>query len=85
MTENTTRREDGTEAAPSEVIGPDTLDQALLTVVIRADGTAVTFVSSLANREAVADWLHEVAETVRRAPDTCEACRDGADHSHQQA
>ena len=77
------RREDGTEAAPSEAIGPDTLDQALLVVVIRLDGSAVTYVSSAVDRTAVAEWLHRTADEVLNID--CEACREGHDHGHEQA
>lgn len=73
------------EPTPSEVIGPDTLDQALLVVVVRADGTAVTFVSSTADRNSVADWMHTAADTVRAAAVDCDSCREGQDHTHPEA
>lgn len=67
---------------PSEVLTPDQLDQALLTLVVRRDGTAVTWVSSDADRDAVAAYLVEAAAQIRVAPVDCSACREGLQHTH---
>lgn len=73
---------DAHEPAPSEVLGPDQLDQALLTIVVRRDGSTVMFVASDTDRAAVATWMRQAANQVETAPIDCAACRDGQPHAH---
>lgn len=84
QTPETTTAETPYEPQPSELLTPDQLDQALLVVVVRRDGTAVTFTSNDTDRNALAAWMHSTAETIRVAPEECEACRAGAEHTHHE-
>lgn len=66
--------------APSEVLDPAQLDQALLVLVIRGDGTAYSSVWSDVDRDALAGWVHDFADTL--ADHSCDACAAGVAHSH---
>ena len=66
--------------APSEVLDPAQLDQALLVLVIRQDGTAYSSTYSTVDRDALAGWVRDFAD--RLAEHTCEACETGVPHNH---
>ena len=66
--------------APSEVLDPTQLDQALLVLVVRQDGTAYSSVYSTVDREVLASWVRDFAD--RLTEHTCEACETGVPHNH---
>ena len=69
------------DAPPSEVLTPDQLDQALLTLVVRRDGSSSLWLASDVNRDALAEWMRRSADEVAAAPIECAACREGRDHT----
>ena len=66
--------------APFDVLDPTQLDQALLVLVVRQDGTAYSSVYSTVNREVLASWVRDFAD--RLTEHTCEACETGVPHNH---
>lgn len=68
--------------SPSESLPPEVLDQALLVVAIRADGTGITYVHSSVSAEQCADWLIEHAEQVRNSAAVCPDCMNKVQHQH---
>lgn len=67
---------------PSEVLDPAQLDQALLVLVIRQDGTAFSSVYSTVDRAALAAYVHQFADLLTTAAHTCPDCEAGVDHNH---
>jgi hypothetical protein len=65
---------------PSEVLDPTQLDQALLVLVVRPDGTAFSSVSSTVDRPSLTAWVHEFADRIAGA--TCPDCAAGTSHAH---
>lgn len=67
---------------PSEILDPTQLDQALLVVVVRRDGSSVVIVRSDVSPGMLADWLEATAAAVRDGRPPCHACEAGVVHTH---
>jgi hypothetical protein len=65
---------------PSEVLDATQLDQALLVLVVRQNGTAFSAVRSDVDRASLSAWVHEFADRILGAD--CADCRDGNAHNH---
>lgn len=69
---------------PSEVLGPERLDQALLVLVVHRGGESFLSVANDVEDASLGAWMHDVADRViageHRAG--CEACSAGLPHEH---
>jgi hypothetical protein len=74
--------------APSEVLDPTTLDQALLVLVVRrGDGETFLSVGSEVDDAALAEWLRSTADLIEAGQHRagCPACAAGLSHEHGAA
>ena len=69
---------------PSEVLGPEALDQALLVLVARLDGTAFLSIANGVDQDSLAAWLHQTADLIAADDhrEGCAECSAGLSHEH---
>lgn len=69
---------------PSEVLGPEAIDQALLVLVVHPDGTAFSSVRSGVDDTSLAAWLTDLAATIASGDHhrSCDDCAAGIPHDH---
>lgn len=72
---------------PSEVLGPERLDQALLVLVVHRGGESFLSVANDVEDAALGAWMHDVADRVTAGEHRagCEACASGLPHEHGTA